>query len=119
MVVTGKRDGRLSVLERGNSAFISVLKNKSLRASYDLWHACLGHVNHSVISFLNKKGHLFLTSLLSSPSLCSTCQRENHRLPYSRNEHRSSHVLDLIHCDLWGPFPCQIKFGFSLLCYFY
>ena len=64
MVVTGKRDGRLSVLERGNSAFISVLKNKSLRASYDLWHACLGHVNHSVIYFLNKKGHLSLTSLL-------------------------------------------------------
>ena len=101
MVATGKRDGGLYVLERGNSAFISVLKNKSLRASYDLWHARLGHVNYSVISFLNKKGHLSLTSLLSSPSLCSTCQlAKNHRLPYSRNEHRSSHVLDLIHCDL-------------------
>ena len=55
MVVTGKRDEGLSMLERGNSAFISVLKNKSLRASYDLWHARLGHVNYSVISFLNKK----------------------------------------------------------------
>ena len=63
MVATGKRDGGLSMLERSNSAFISVLKNKSIRASYDLWHARLGHVNHSVISFLNKKGHLFLTSL--------------------------------------------------------
>ena len=63
MVATGKRDGGLYVLERGNSAFIYVLKNESLCASYDLWHAHLGHVNHSVISFLNKKGHLFLTSL--------------------------------------------------------
>ena len=63
-MATGKRDGGLYVLECGNSTFISVHKNKSLRASYDLWHACLGHVNHSVISFLNKKGHLSLTSLL-------------------------------------------------------
>ena len=36
VVATGKRDGGLYVLERGNSAFVSVLKNKSLHASYDL-----------------------------------------------------------------------------------
>ena len=54
-MATDKRDGGLYVLERENSAFVSVLKNKSLYSSYDLWHARLGHVNHSVISFLNKK----------------------------------------------------------------
>lgn len=113
VVATGKRDGGLYVLDRGNSDFISALRNKSLRASYDLWHARLGHVNHSVISFLNRKGHLSLTSLLPSPSLCNTCQlAKSHRLPYSRNEHRSSHVLDLIHCDLWGPSPVKSNSGF-------
>ena len=87
VVATGKRDGGLYVLERGNSAFISILKNKILHASYDLWHARLGHVSHSFISLLNKNGHLYLTSLLTSPSLCETCQiAKNHRLPYSRNE---------------------------------
>ena len=35
VVATGKRDGGLYVLERGHSAFIYVLKNKSLHASYD------------------------------------------------------------------------------------
>ena len=60
-MATGKRDGGLYVLERGNSAFISILKNKSLRASYDLWHARLGHVNHYVISFLNRKCHLSIS----------------------------------------------------------
>ena len=65
MVATGKRDGGLYVLE-DNSAFISFLINKSLHASYDLWHARLGHVSYSVISFLNKKDHLSLTSLLPS-----------------------------------------------------
>ena len=108
MVATGKRDGGLYVLECGNSAFIFVLKNKALYASYDLWHARLGHVSHYVISLLNKNGHLYLTSLLSSLSLCDTCQiAKNHRLPYSSNERRSSHVLDLIHCDIWGPSPVK------------
>ena len=98
VVATGKRYGGLYVLERRNSAFIYVLKNKALYASYDLWHARLGHVSHSIISLLNKNDHLYLTSLLPSPSLCDTCQiAKNHRLPYSRNERRSSHVLDFIH----------------------
>ena len=98
VVATDKRDGGLYVLERGHSVFISVLKSKSLHALYDLWHSRLGYVNHSTISFLNKKRQLYLTSLLSSPKLCDTCQlAKNHRLPYSHNEHRSSSVLDLIH----------------------
>ena len=108
VVATSKRDGGLYdgglyVLERVNSSFISVLRNKSLRASYDLGHARLGHVNYSIISFLNKKCHLSFMSLLPSPSLCSTCHlAKRHWLHYSCNERRSSHVLDLIHCDLWG-----------------
>ncbi|XP_075666058.1 uncharacterized protein LOC142635884 [Castanea sativa] len=48
VVAIGQRDGGLYVLERRNSAFISVLKNKSLHASYDLWHARLGHVDDSL-----------------------------------------------------------------------
>ena len=54
-MATGKHDGGLYVLERDNFAFISVLKNKSLHASFDLWRARLGHVNHYVIYLLNKK----------------------------------------------------------------
>ena len=112
-MATGKCDEGLYMLERGNSAFIFVLKNKSLHALYDLWHARLGHVNHSIISLLNKIGQLYLTSLLPSPKLCDTCQlAKSHRLPYSHNEHRSSDVLDLIHCDIWGPSPIKSNLGF-------
>ena len=50
-----EQDGDLYVLERGNSSFVSILKNKSLHTSYALWFARLGHVNYYVISFLNKK----------------------------------------------------------------
>ena len=101
VVAIDRRDGGSYVLERSNSALIFVLKNKYLHALYDLWHACLGHVNHSILALLNKKGQLHLTSLLPSPKLCDTCQlAKNHRLPYTCNEHKSSNVLDLIHCDI-------------------
>lgn len=94
VVATGKRDGGLYVLEGGNTAFISILKNKTLSASYDLWHACLGHVNHSTISLLNKKGQLSLSSLLPNPTLCSTCQlAKSHRLPFCSNDNRCSSIL--------------------------
>ena len=50
-----KREGGLYVLERGNFAFVSVPRNKNLHASFELWHAHLGHVNHSILSLLNEK----------------------------------------------------------------
>ena len=46
------------MLERGNSAFVYVLRNKNLNASFELWHAHPGHVNHYILSLLNKKGQL-------------------------------------------------------------
>ena len=93
------------MLERRNSAFIYILKNKALHASYDLWHARLGHVSHFVISLLNKNGHLYLTSLLPSPSLCDTCQiKKNHRLPYSRNE-RHSFMCWILFIAIFGVSP--------------
>lgn len=56
--------------------------------------------------FVDKKGHLFVTSLLPNPILCSPYQlAKSHRLPFSATEHRSLHVLDLVHCDLWDPAP--------------
>ena len=96
------------MLERGHSVFLSVLRNKKLHASFELWHSRLGHVNHSILSILNKKGQLFLTSILPKPSLCSTCQlAKSHRLPFTQNSTRSSIVLGLIHCDIWGPAPVK------------
>ncbi|RVW74212.1 hypothetical protein CK203_055962 [Vitis vinifera] len=50
VVAIDKRDGGLYVMERENSTFISVLKNKALHASYDLWHARLGHPTSSTVS---------------------------------------------------------------------
>jgi hypothetical protein len=79
------------VLEYNQSAFVSSLKNNSLRASYNVWHARLGHVSHYIISLLNKKGCLSVTSLLPSPNLCVACQTaKSHRLPFNVNDQRAS-----------------------------
>ncbi|RVW37495.1 hypothetical protein CK203_113224 [Vitis vinifera] len=106
VVATDIRDDGLYVLERGNSAFISVLKNKALHASYDLWHVHLGHVSHSIISLLNKNGHLCLTSLLSSPSLCDTLTPSALQLTSSTVcPHRFSEVPD----SLTGPSSSSLE----------
>lgn len=74
MVATDHRKNGLYMLERSQFAFVSSLKNNSLHASYDIWHAHLAHVSHYVIFLLNKKGYLFITSLLPSSYLCVACQ---------------------------------------------
>ena len=53
-------------------------------------------------------GYVSVTSLLPSPVVCSPCQlAKAHRLPFEINEKRALHVLDIVHCDLWGPSPVE------------
>jgi len=114
VVAIGICDDSLYILKRGNTAFISVLNKSVLTASYDLWHARLGHVNHSIISLLNKKGHLSLTFILPNPVICATCQiAKSHKLPFSTNNTRSNSILGLIHCDIRGPAPIKSKMSFA------
>lgn len=113
-MATGRRDGGLYVLERSNDAFLSVLNKFVHTASYELWHARLGHVNHSIVSLLNKKGHLSLTSILPNTAICATCEfAKSHKLPFSTNNTRSTSILGLVHCDIWGPAPVKSKMGFT------
>src|SRR3954463_8545859 len=97
----GRHTNGLYVLECSHQSFLSTLPNNYPKASFDVWHARLGHVSHNVISLLNKNRHLYVTSLLPNPSLCSNCQiAKSKRLPFTLNKERASHVLELIHCDL-------------------
>jgi len=71
-------------------------------------------MTHSIISLLNKKRQLCVTSLLLTPTICSSCQLiKNHRLPFHQNDKQASHVLDLIHCDLWGSSPVSSNLGYK------
>jgi hypothetical protein len=46
VVATGRRENGLYVLERGHQSLISVLSNNCPQASFNVWHAHLGHVSH-------------------------------------------------------------------------
>lgn len=118
-IATGRREHGLYVLERGQSALIAALNKKKLRASYELWHHRLGHVNFETISLLNKLGHVHVTSLLPKPLLCGPCQlSKSKRLSFSLNNKRAANALDLIHCDLWGPAPVTSPAGFRFYAIF-
>ncbi|GJV75031.1 retrovirus-related pol polyprotein from transposon TNT 1-94 [Tanacetum coccineum] len=105
VLARGRCEHGLYVLKDEPTAFIATAKVIK-PASYELWHARLGHVSFDVISTLNKLGVLSITSLLLKPIICTPCQlAKGQRLPFTINAKRSSHPLDLIHYDLWGPAP--------------
>lgn len=84
-----------------------------LTASFELWHSRLGHVAFDTVSLLHKLGCVTVTSVLPKPLLCSSCeQAKSKRLPFLLNDKRSSHVLDIVHCDLWGPAPVSSASGY-------
>lgn len=109
----GRRKNGLYVLEQGHQAFLAKLSSRRLQAPFEIWHSRLGHVSYDVISVLNKTGCLLTTSILPKPNTCSSCQlSKSKRLSFDLNLQRSLHVLDLVHCDLWGPSPVPSMDGF-------
>ncbi|KAJ0550750.1 putative RNA-directed DNA polymerase [Helianthus annuus] len=110
VLARGVCEGGLYVLKNEPRVFVAEVVNK---ASYELWHARLGHVSFDVISSLNKCGVLSVSSLLPKPTLCASCQlAKGQRLPFISNIKRASNPLDLIHCDLWGPAPVTSTNGY-------
>lgn len=115
----GRRRNGLYILEKGQQAFLANLSSKRIQASFELWHSRLGHVSHDTISVLNKLGCLSISSILPTPRICSSCQlSKSKRLSFNPNLKRSMHVLDLVHCDLWGPSPVVSIDGFRFYAIF-
>ncbi|KAJ0490671.1 putative RNA-directed DNA polymerase [Helianthus annuus] len=113
VLARGTCENGFYVLSQSHKSLVASLAVPHLRASFDKWHSRLGHVSFDVISILNKLGQVFVTSLLPKPGLCASCQLSKaKRLPFVENNKRSSRVLDLVHCDLWGPSPIPSTDGY-------
>lgn len=51
--------------------------------------------------------------------MCSSCAlSKQHRLPFELNNKRALHVLDIVHCDLWGPAPITSVDGYQFYALF-
>lgn len=120
MIGKGKAKGGLYLLHKPddlstlpcdlhfNSAFVS----HSSQSEFDIWHKRLGHPSFSRIKLLSS---IVPTVSINNTIPCSICPLAKHkRLPFpSHSEHSSSLPFQLVHCDIWGPFPYQSLDGFK------
>ena len=77
-----------------------------------------GHPNLNVLMHLLKFYNCVKVSLQSfknsSHNVCETCQLgKSHRLHFAVTDIKTTHVLELIHTDLWGPSPVLSKNGYK------
>lgn len=113
IVGRGRHESSLHILEHGDEAFIGELRHRRIRTLFKLWNDHLRDVSYEIVSLLNKLGHISMTSGLSNSCTCNSCQlAKSKRLPFSNNDKRANSVLNLDHCDLWGPSPVPSKFGY-------
>lgn len=81
------------------------------RVSADLWHTRLGHPSSmTTLKILHEHS---LPCLSNKMSLCHhCCEAKAHKLPFSLSSSISSHPLELVHSDVWGPAPVVSHNGF-------
>ncbi|GMI99394.1 hypothetical protein HRI_003608700 [Hibiscus trionum] len=79
--------------------------------SLELWHARLGHPSSQRMKFFAT-----LDSTIPSGSLydCEVCHlAKQKRLPFPISTTSVENVFDLVHMDIWGPFPVKSLYDHS------
>ncbi|KAK1410112.1 hypothetical protein QVD17_36645 [Tagetes erecta] len=76
--------------------------------SSSTWHTRLGHLPFS------KLKHLNLVSNISTFEQCNICPKaRQHRLPFPHSTRHTSHIFELIHIDVWGPYNTSTYDGYK------
>ncbi|CAH9108426.1 unnamed protein product, partial [Cuscuta epithymum] len=72
-------------------------------SDFELWHRRLGHPSDRVIRLLP---HFVTSSSVKKLNkACEVCpQAKQVRDSFTINSFRASRILELVHCDLWGPY---------------
>ncbi|CAM8916639.1 unnamed protein product [Rhodiola kirilowii] len=83
----------------------------SSKVSAQTWHHRLGHMSF-------ERMHTFLPKYIPSLPVktkgiyCGICPlAKQSRLKFPLSEHLSTDIFDMIHCDVWGPFPIETMSG--------
>ncbi|KAL4341630.1 hypothetical protein GQ457_08G017410 [Hibiscus cannabinus] len=96
-----------------------VLNNKALQnhASIELWHCRLGHPSRQRMKSFSLMESAIPSLFLSD---CETCHlAKQKRLSFPVSVSASKSVFDLIHLDVWGPFPIKSIYGHVFFSYHY
>ena len=103
MVMRGEKKNGLYVLIGSSVPTNAVMTAESDIDKTKLWHLRLAHMSMKGLQELEKQGLLY-GDKMGSLDFCENCVfGKAHRAKFPKGVHRSKHVLDYVHTDLWGP----------------
>ena len=104
---TGPRVGHMFLVDNFHFppvAPVSIATAVSSLPPLALWHSHLGHASSSRVQQLTSKG--LLGSMSKDNFDCTSCQLGKQlALPFNNSESISNSIFELIHSNVWGPFP--------------
>jgi len=92
-------------LDKSKSACTASIVNS------ELWHARLGHLPFSKLQQLGILSKYVDTYSIRQCMVCSKARQ--HRLPFPHSQIHTTHIFELIHIDLWGPYKVQTYNGYK------
>ncbi|WVZ51499.1 LOW QUALITY PROTEIN: hypothetical protein U9M48_002643 [Paspalum notatum var. saurae] len=82
----------------------------AVKPSIDRWHSRLGHPAPPIVERLISQFNLPWSNESNKHLVCDACQKaKSHRLPYLQSHNISSHPLELVYSDVWGPAPNSVS----------
>ncbi|KAJ0808584.1 putative RNA-directed DNA polymerase [Helianthus annuus] len=117
-LLTGPSEHGLYSIRLPSIQPVSKVAFTAVRAPVHTWHQRLGHPHPQLLnSMLSKYCLPVLNKSSSTP--CNACHvGKSSKLSLSTSDFKSTSVLDLIYCDVWGPAPVTSYDGhrYFLLC---
>jgi transposase InsO family protein len=106
---TGRCEGGLYPLKPSPTSSQNKQVLSAVKPSAALWHHRLGHASSRVVQQVLSRHALPVSHESNNARVCDACQLgKSHQLPYPRFTSTSSHPLDLIFSDVWGPAPSSV-----------
>ncbi|XP_012856897.1 PREDICTED: uncharacterized protein LOC105976150 [Erythranthe guttata] len=88
-------------------------KGSKIDVSATVWHNRLGHIPQLKLDILSTKFSLAMDKPKNN-SCCYICpMAKQKRLKFPISSTVSSHMFDLIHCDIWGPYRVESHNGYK------
>ncbi|KAJ9538821.1 LOW QUALITY PROTEIN: hypothetical protein OSB04_031554 [Centaurea solstitialis] len=118
ILLTGPSNGSLYSFRLPQIQPVPKTSFSTARASSTTWHQRLGHPHPQLLKFMLSKYNLPLQNKCAS-TFCDSCfVGKSSKLHLSPSLNKSSHILDLVFCDVWGPAPVSSFDGhrYFLLC---
>lgn len=72
----------------------------------NIWHLKLGHASDKVLQ------HVSNIHFENAKYNCCVCPKaKQHRISFQHSRIKTTHKLQMIHCDVWRPYEVQSKIG--------